>query len=681
METLKIKNIKLTNFGVYKDEEIDCSDRDVIGILAEYDGAPTRSNRAGKSLILEAIRYNLVGLLRYKKASEMIRYGEEHMMTEITYIDSSGKTFVIRRGVDKKGSGLLNLDWMEKSRESQEAINDLFGISRDDFDLTLFFKQSDIHGFMNLGPAAMTEYLMKWFDNEHWKAKENLVKEDIKVLKNQLRDNETTIKALGDIEHAENLDAEIAEVTDKLDTLNDAYQNDAALVKEQQEIVTQQKQLLKQSANKIKEIHSEIAEQNKTHEHILELRDSLSEHQVKLEECNKSMSAKVPDIIKLQKKLSSSELQLENLNEKRQTIVNNENGFCPVLQQSCELVKFSEEDLQKLTDERNEKREEIKKIKLLVRKSEEQDKKIKQAERLKNKISGYEQALEAINFVDKRTQLKKKLKDYDVSLIKGNIETANSLLAEYNESFDDVKAQIKRLEQRVGALEQKKKSSEESFEKIKLLENRNVKTRKKLEILQYVQMMFSKNGIPAAELENAFVELEEVVNMLFKYVDMSLTVSLSPDKELKKKEPVCSCGFKFPKGFRDDSCPECQLPRMMQKKNEISLKIIENGQESTFNGDSGGGKTMISFIMRTALTMIIRKKNRCKLNVTFLDEVDTALDDHLAAKIVNTVTQLLTKKLGYDQIFMISHKDEIKNAVPHILKVTKYDDYSTARFV
>jgi DNA repair exonuclease SbcCD ATPase subunit len=79
--------------------------------------------------------------------------------------------------------------------------------------------------------------------------------------------------------------------------------------------------------------------------------------------------------------------------------------------------------------------------------------------------------------------------------------------------------------------------------------------------------------------------------------------------------------------------------------------------------------------------MLKRQQSMCKLNMLFLDEVDTALDSHLAAQITNSITNVLTKKLGYAQILMVSHKEEVKNAVPHILKVTRKKTRSVVEFV
>jgi hypothetical protein len=212
---------------------------------------------------------------------------------------------------------------------------------------------------------------------------------------------------------------------------------------------------------------------------------------------------------------------------------------------------------------------------------------------------------------------------------------------------------------------QKIETAKENLEKIQKLEDLNKKLRLRLENMLFVQRMFSKNGIPSAEIENAFQEVEDDINYNLKELQSGLTLMFSPDKELTKWEEICTCGFRFPKGYRKKDCEECGAERQKARKEELSLKILENGVESDFEGDSGGGKTIISFCVRIALTMLKRRQNKCKLNMLFLDEVDSALDSHLAGTITNSITKHLTRKLGYEQIIMVSHKKRFKRNTKH----------------
>ena len=191
-----LKTLEMTNFGIFKGtHNLNFENKDIIGIMAEYVSDKTRSNRSGKSLIMEAIRYNLTGLTRAKKEAQLIHHGEKMMEVKCTYTHK-GREYTIRRGRDEKNNGVLELDWIEKSTASQEKIESLFGVYKSDFDLTNFFKQSDINGFMEKSPSEKTKFLMKWLDNEHWKEKERLAKLDRDDLKAKLMQNEAVKQAL-----------------------------------------------------------------------------------------------------------------------------------------------------------------------------------------------------------------------------------------------------------------------------------------------------------------------------------------------------------------------------------------------------------------------------------------------------------------------------------------------------
>ena len=91
---------------------------------------------------------------------------------------------------------------------------------------------------------------------------------------------------------------------------------------------------------------------------------------------------------------------------------------------------------------------------------------------------------------------------------------------------------------------------------------------------------------------------------------------------------------------------------------------------------SGGLKTITSLCVRTALTMLLKRQNGTNLNTLFLDEIDSALDESNKEKIKKIVSQVFIKKLGFKQIFWISHDKTISDSVPHTILVKGYEDHS-----
>jgi DNA repair exonuclease SbcCD ATPase subunit len=687
MEQISLEKLTLHNFGVYKDEVLDFTGKDIVGILAEYAKASQRSNRAGKSLIIESIKYNLIGKHRYGKANQMIHRGEKEMFVEAIYRDSNGQEYNIKRGVDYKGKGLLQLNWADKSREAQEAIEDLFGISKDDFELTTFFQQQDINGFMDLSASKKSEHVMKWMNNTHWTEKESLVKEDVKVLKDKIKDNDTITKALkSGLELEENLETEKDALEIRIETVSKQIAEQKKIVSKAEAKFNKLKNDRKGAKGDIQELKDKIrsielaqSNLNKKKQKAKLLSEEIKQGQRALKAGEKSLpKEKHHELIKLR---SKEKVRLENTKDQLKRMKKHKGGMCPILNESCDRISCT----QKMLEEKEEAISTIdEKIELIEVKIDTVEAYYEMVDQVNSNTEAYNflmNDIKATKVVGDTNKLEEQIQGLIASLDEQTYSNALEAVEEEQAKLSDLENKKGILNANLGGIKEKLANSKEAIDKIQKIEKQNEKFRKRLENLIYIQRMFSKSGIPAAEIENAFQEVEDDINFVLKELKSGLSVVFSPDKELNKWEEVCHCGFKFPKGYRKTECEECHSPRLKARKEELSLKILENGEESDFEGDSGGGKTIISYAVRIALTMLKRRQNRCKLNMLFLDEVDSALDAHLASTITNSITKLLTKKLGYDQIIMVSHKKEIQNAIPHIIKVTKYNDYSTAKFV
>lgn len=193
--------------------------------------------------------------------------------------------------------------------------------------------------------------------------------------------------------------------------------------------------------------------------------------------------------------------------------------------------------------------------------------------------------------------------------------------------------------------------------------------------------MFGKNGIPSLEIENSFSEIEDEINYLLSEIT-DHAVIFKPDRELKTWEENClSCGFKYPKNYKKNSCSECGETRRRKRKDELNLMILDNNNEIDFQMCSGGLKTLISLCVRTALTMLRKRQNKSNLNVLFLDEIDSALDPINKSHIVNLILNVIQKKLGFKQVFWISHDKNISRSVPHTLLIKGYKEHSTVGWI
>ena len=189
--------------------------------------------------------------------------------------------------------------------------------------------------------------------------------------------------------------------------------------------------------------------------------------------------------------------------------------------------------------------------------------------------------------------------------------------------------------------------------------------------------MFSKKGIASHEIENAFGTIEEETNFILEKLKTNLSVEFKPDREITKLEDYCSkCGWQYPKSRRVKKCEECDAKRVKQRKDEMQLRVLENGEDMGFHLESGGGKFLVSIAVRIALALLKRREKGSRFNVIWLDEVDSSFDAVNRKHLIDLITKVLIKELGFEQVFIVSHSETIKESVPDVLKVLRYENYA-----
>jgi DNA repair exonuclease SbcCD ATPase subunit len=190
----------------------------LIMVTAEYSGAPGRSNRAGKSTILDAIVYLLYGECRVREV-DFIHYGAPEMVVSGTFEFESGEQMVIKRGRTSKNEAIFEVNGQTGSR-LQSEIDKHLGISYKDFITTNYFQQLDMHNFMEAGATEKQKLLSQWLGNDYWKKYEDAVKEELDELSTEMTKNSIALSALETSESAPNPEARLVEAKAKQDTLN-----------------------------------------------------------------------------------------------------------------------------------------------------------------------------------------------------------------------------------------------------------------------------------------------------------------------------------------------------------------------------------------------------------------------------------------------------------------------------
>lgn len=684
MQSYILAELTIHNFGPFKGthklKDIDL--RTIMCVIGEYDGIKGKSNRSGKSMFLEIFTYLLTGRSRADTESELIHNGEDVMYVDGLFVNEHDPEDYkrVKRGRDSKNKGMLEVDWIEKSKDAKQAIIDTFGVHPDDFEITAFFKQSDIEGFMKKKPAEQSEDMMKWMNNSHWLEKSERVKKDVAGFRNRLKDVESAKRAFeSSLESVEALQLQVDKKNEEADKWDEK-------LKDSEEGLSELFKQKKKFEDKIGEytsikklITSKIQEANRNEREIKRAKDNFDRYTEKLKQTNITLErdfngfANGRDTIsRLSEELGTLDSKMSNL-KGLITGISASKGVCPILGTTCDAISSTgsiteyQTEHDNLLKEYNLVKQELRDTKRFVQLTDEKD------QCIKNLIEA-EKELSKLGNID-LTETNKELVTIEhkingekefLSELQKHIDTENRRADEISDRINDLEADIKVLSHRISVYD-------ETLKKIEDKELEASKLRVIIADLSDIAIMFSKYGIPADEVDNSLGTIQDKVNMILKLSGLDLTMHFSPDKEIGGKEPVCICGHHFVKGHRGD-CPDCGMERQNRRKTEMNIRIIEKGKERKFKMDSGGGKTLIAFAVRIAINLIKREQGKMKLNMLFLDEVDAPFDDFHLQKLITVITTTLIKSFNYRQIILISHNKEIRDSVDDIIKVVRYSN-------
>lgn len=683
---MNIAWVKIENFMRIKKAKESFKDKDIIGIIAQNMKNKKRANHQGKTSIIEAIRWCLTGRSRADREVELIHYGTDFVKVSVCIIDLDGNKHVITRGRDINNLGSLVFGTIDDMSAAQIAINNLIGMSPEDFDQVSYFQQQEIHQFMALAPDKKKAMLMGWFKNDHWKNREADVIKDVKALKDVIKGLQLDVaskqKGVGEEQQIQD---EYGIKVSKLAVLKDSRDRlSAQLVKLRNSVTISEADVQKLNDKNVvikKQLASlrvEIGSRASIETEISNLEFQLKEN-VGWEDQLKKRRAKISELTVA---YTEANIELKNINMKLETFRKHGSGVCPLINEPCDRITPTPERLEDL-------RELASKGDIAIRKCQES------ANTNNSIIAKLEKLSEIGPKIDKAKLKLSEIEKLDITIagLVAEQKEITALLAAFDpkiaekieetqDAYKEADDQMQIISRGVGALKSKLDTIAESREYVVTVNEQIIAKTEALNDLQYLAFMFGKKGIPSLEIENCFQEIEDNVNFILGCLNNEYAVSFKPDRELTSWEEHCvSCGHTFGKGAKKPECPECGTERFKKRKDELRVMIVEKGKEISFNMASGGLKTIVSLAIRAALSMLVRRQSGSNFSVLFLDEIDSALDEAYRETLMDLVSQVFIKRLGFTQIFWISHNKSISQSVPHTLLVKGYDNYSELEWV
>jgi exonuclease SbcC len=690
--------LELHNFLAYRDPGSLRFEGIHIACLAGPNGA-------GKSSLLDAITWALWGKARVNAPDELIHQGQKEMRVVFTFEQETTRFRVLRqRKSGKRGASLLELqvwnpeveDWQgisEKTmRATQRKIDGLLRLDYETFVNSAFLVQGKADEFTKKTPGQRKQVLANILGLSRWDSYEMRAKERITETKAALHRLDGRLEEIE--RELSQRDGHIAELNTAEEAAREAEgvlsveeKKWSTLEQTRNELVTLQRQIddltrrITSTTKEVEEAERESVEAQAQADETA-LRAALEELQATLkglesvqqgyEENRKGAALAAEETAHLEGINQALAPETEPIKTRAATLRSAIEPVCPTCGQPlteehrAKLLVELEQDVEQRREQYRTNRERILELKGQIQSLEREglslDSKLKERPGLLKRAGELEQALEQAsgaaergkNLQEKITRWSKELEaDRELrSTIEDQAEASEKQLhaASLTQADVDRLRLAKRMaDERVGGARQKL-SALEAFEKQReeRLEDRR-RLAENLGLYEDLREAFGKRGVPAMIIETAVPELERAANDLIqRLTDSRMNVRIETQREIKTGEV----------------------------REALDIIISDDLGSRSYELYSGGEAFRINFAIRIALSRLLARRAGAQLRSLFIDEgfgtQDAQGREHLVAAI-NSIQD------DFDRILVITHIDELKEAFPTRIEVSKTPEGSVFR--
>jgi exonuclease SbcC len=222
----------------------------------------------------------------------------------------------------------------------------------------------------------------------------------------------------------------------------------------------------------------------------------------------------------------------------------------------------------------------------------------------------------------------------DLAVVKSDMSRIGAELSELRENDRQFTGRIATLEQ---SLERCKNLGISAGEKRKTLEQA------KIDRSMYNELVaaFGKKGVQSLIIENAIPEIQDEANaLLARMTDNAMQVSIETVKDKKTG------------GFAET----------------LDIKISDDMGTRSYELFSGGEAFRVNFALRIALSKLLAKRAGASLQTLIVDEGFGTQDGKGRERLVEAIDSI---KGDFEKILVITHIDELKDAFPTRIEITK----------
>jgi exonuclease SbcC len=162
-------------------------------------------------------------------------------------------------------------------------------------------------------------------------------------------------------------------------------------------------------------------------------------------------------------------------------------------------------------------------------------------------------------------------------------------------------------------------------------------------VYEELRLAFGKKGVPAMIIEAAIPEIQDEANaLLLKMTAGRMNVRFDTQKENQKGDTV----------------------------ETLDIQIADELGTRPYENFSGGEQTRVNFAVRVALSKLLARRAGAQLQTLVVDEGFGALDVSGREQLIEAINAVQS---DFERILVITHLDELKDAFPARIDVTKVE--------
>lgn len=673
------------NFLSHDQSIIDFSKFDAALILGSYNNSLDESNGAGKSAVLEAIRWALFGKSRHKRKDGIVKQ-DATLCKVIFEFEIDNNTYRITRQRNKviNQSDVILEQWngvdfeaidCDTNTATDNKIVSIVNFNHDVFINSVYFKQGDISIFTESTPSKRKDILKALLKLDKWDSYQKQAKKKYSKLSTQLAEKEKHAIPIDEIEERiEEEEILIADIEGKIEENNKQFKklNSELIAKRSEYQMVAVDTVGKERLETLQKDYADAKRKlNKIKKTINANEDIIKNKSVLIQKANEALIL-VDDKIKAKKGIDIADkraklmegktqerLLREQINELKKNIkIEKECGSCLRPITSNKEAKRIKELRQKKFDELKEKHN------ILAKKIKSSENKLKNLEetvaqgnkaeldksKIKIKINSLEDECNKALADNKQLQRdQKRIGSYDYA---SKIEELKSKLDE--EAIANLQTEISKIEKQLSTLRGSiDKLNVEYGSKVanrdewlvkkdeqKLLNDEIDKINNELIVYDKLRQYFGKDGIQSVIIENVVDELENYTNAtLAKICNEPTSIAIQMQRQ-------------------SDSGSWTET---------FDIEVHAGARQDEFEAFSGGEQFRISLALRLALSKILSKRMGGVVKFLLLDEVSSSLD----AKGLNMFADIVRQLSHEMKILIITHDDRLKDKFDDIIVVEK----------